>query len=94
VGRLTPVHAILLPFKKIVVTHDCTMPTIRTSLVDERVWKWVKGEIASPEVLERKLREIQDRQIVKMRPILWSAGTARVALHTMLAGSLGLSSFR
>ena len=38
------------------------MPKVRVSEVDDQVWTRIKEDIASPEVLERKLREIQDGQ--------------------------------
>ncbi len=43
-------------------THTCEMPVQNVQLIDDLVWQWIKEEIASPEVLERKLREIQAAQ--------------------------------
>jgi hypothetical protein len=45
-----------------VVVNHCDMPPIRIDKLDARVWQWVKEEIANPEILERKLKEIQEGQ--------------------------------
>ena len=42
--------------------HTCDMDRLTVSRLDQVVWEWVKEDIAQPEVLERKLREIQERQ--------------------------------
>ena len=44
----------------------CTMPTVSETKVDDRVWQWIKEEIANPTILERKLREIQNKQRIGM----------------------------
>lgn len=42
--------------------NRCDMPQLDYQLVDDRVWEWVKGDIGNPQVLERKLLEIQSAQ--------------------------------
>ncbi len=42
--------------------HSCDMPPVHVTELDNRVWSWVKEEIANPAILERKLQEIQQGQ--------------------------------
>jgi DNA invertase Pin-like site-specific DNA recombinase len=44
------------------VSRTCDMAKVRVSEVDDQVWTWIKEDIDSPEVLERKLHEIQEGQ--------------------------------
>lgn len=44
------------------MVRQCDMPVLQVGDVDAKVWQWVKEEIANPDVLERKLREVQDNQ--------------------------------
>jgi site-specific DNA recombinase len=43
-------------------SHKCDMPTVDVEYIDEVVWQWLKEEIANPEILQRKLEEIQAEQ--------------------------------
>jgi hypothetical protein len=42
--------------------NHCDMPQIKVPDLDNRVWGWVKEEIANPAILRRKLEEIQEQQ--------------------------------
>jgi site-specific DNA recombinase len=42
--------------------RKCDMPRLEVKDVDTLVWEWVKQEIANPEVLQRRLQEIQTEQ--------------------------------
>jgi len=42
--------------------RPCDMPQLQYKEVDDRVWEWVKEDIGNPQVLERKLLEIQAGQ--------------------------------
>lgn len=44
------------------VVGNCDMPSLVAEQVDDRVWQYIKEEIANPTNLERKLREIQAGQ--------------------------------
>jgi len=48
--------------KALNTVRSCDMPPIHVTELDDRVWQWVKEEIANPTILERKLKEIQQRQ--------------------------------
>lgn len=48
--------------KDVVRAKSCDMPLLNAGMVDGLVWEWVKEELANPDVLERKLREIQAEQ--------------------------------
>jgi hypothetical protein len=43
-------------------SHKCDMPTVDVEYIDKVVWSWLKEEIANPEILQRKLEEIQEGQ--------------------------------
>jgi site-specific DNA recombinase len=50
------------PGKEGLHANRCDQKPVRVDLVDRLAWEWVKEEIANPEILERKLREIQGEQ--------------------------------
>lgn len=52
------------------VVNSCTQKTIVARVLDERVWQYVKQEIMNPVVLERKLKELQEKQQDERSPIL------------------------
>jgi site-specific DNA recombinase len=65
-------HNYVCPGKREVdktVAHRCDMPIQAVKKVDARVWQWITEEIANPEVLERKLREVQSGQQQKSSTI-------------------------
>jgi site-specific DNA recombinase len=47
---------------KDVVKNGCTMPLLPAGKVDQLAWEFVGEELANPDVLERKLKEIQAEQ--------------------------------
>jgi site-specific DNA recombinase len=57
------------------LAHSCDMPTVDVVDVDTLVWQWVKEEIANPEILKRKLEEIQAEQRAGQEGMLESLDT-------------------
>jgi site-specific DNA recombinase len=65
-------HNYICPGKREVgktVTNSCDMPIQPVKKVDARVWQWITEEIANPDVLERKLREVQSGQVQQSRSL-------------------------
>lgn len=65
------------------MAHTCDMPNVNVRIVDERVWQWVRKDIACPEVLKRKLEEIQSEQNNANKGMDESLETLRTHKRTM-----------
>lgn len=64
--------------------HSCSQKDIRVKKLDDRVWSFIRDEIANPQVLERKLKEIQSNQQDQKAPVIDRLVTLQIHKDTII----------